>query len=94
LTVSGHSVQLTDASEFATCVRASGPRDDLLIQSNECKAFPTLPPSPNAAIVTQRYRHPTPPMRLVVGVHAICMPPFTINHCVYFFQRSILSQLV
>jgi hypothetical protein len=33
LTVSGHSVQLTDASEFATCVHASGPRDDLLIQS-------------------------------------------------------------
>jgi hypothetical protein len=33
LTVSGHSVQLTDASEFATCVHVSGPRDDLLIQS-------------------------------------------------------------
>jgi len=33
LTVSGHLVQLTDASEFATCVHASGPRDDLLIQS-------------------------------------------------------------
>jgi hypothetical protein len=32
LTVSGHLVQLTDASEFATCVHASGPRDDLLIQ--------------------------------------------------------------
>jgi hypothetical protein len=29
LTVSGHSVQLTDASEFATCVHVSGPRDDL-----------------------------------------------------------------
>ena len=33
LTGSGHSVQLQDASEFATCVHASGPRDDLLIQS-------------------------------------------------------------
>jgi hypothetical protein len=33
LTVSGHSVQLTDASVFATCVHASGPRDNLLIRS-------------------------------------------------------------
>ena len=33
LTVSGHSVQLTDASEFATCVHASGARDNLFIQS-------------------------------------------------------------
>ena len=33
LNVSGHSVQLTDASEFATCVHASGRMDDLLIQS-------------------------------------------------------------
>ncbi len=33
LTVSGHLMQLTVASEFATCVHVSGPRDDLLIQS-------------------------------------------------------------
>jgi hypothetical protein len=32
LTVSGHSVQLTDASEFATCVHVSGLRNNLLIQ--------------------------------------------------------------
>jgi hypothetical protein len=32
LTVSGHSVQLPDASEVVTCVHVSGPRDDLLIQ--------------------------------------------------------------
>jgi hypothetical protein len=33
LTVSGHLVQLTDASEFATCVHVSRPRENLLIQS-------------------------------------------------------------
>jgi hypothetical protein len=33
LTVSSHSVQLTDAGEFATCVHVSGRRDDLLIQT-------------------------------------------------------------